>query len=98
MDEYTSKAQQVAQQCKVVEELAHVIADIHHNYHRAFSKHPESVEAIVDIVGKRSARLMEAFGNILNGMDAAEEQHEWMDPIFRKAQEMFPVESSSNQP
>jgi len=45
---------------------------------------------IAEIIGNRSALLMEQLGDILNGMDAAEDDVEWMEPIFKAAHAQFP--------
>ena len=86
--------QQVADQCRAVSQLCKNMAEIHDAYaimyssiHTTGGKGPET---IVNLVGDRSASFMEQIGDMLNGMDAADESDEWMEPIFREAQRLFP--------
>jgi hypothetical protein len=90
MDE---KRQQVADQCRVVAHLAKAIWEVHSDNARLFASDAKGPDVIVDIVGNRTARLMELLGDILNGMDAVEEEDEWTYPIFEMAHQLFPQEN-----
>jgi hypothetical protein len=84
------KRQQVADQCKVVAHLAKAIHEVYSDKARMFEANATDLFDLIEMNGKRSAALMETFGNILNGMDAVEDDDAWVDPIFRKAQELWP--------
>lgn len=88
MDE---KRQQVADQCRVVAHLAKAVWEVYSDKARMFASDAKGPDDIVDIVGKWSAAHMENLGELLNGMDAADEDDDWTAPIFRKAQELWPV-------
>lgn len=86
------RLQQIADQCRVVAHLAGVLAGVHEDYAKMFAN-PESaasIAGIADMVGNRTAQLMEELGDVLNGMDAVDEGDEWTEPVFDKAHEMFP--------
>lgn len=83
----TEKYKQVADQCRVVAHLATAIAQVHTDKARLFAAN--GAPSIVDYVGRHTAHLMETLGDILNGMDAVEEEDDWVDPIFEKAHRMF---------
>lgn len=54
-------------------------------------------DPIVQIQGEISARWMEALGDMLNGVDAVDDQSiQWMTPIFERAHELF--RASRNPP
>lgn len=89
MDAETLK--QIARQCKVVAHLATTLAAIHRDYEKIFEDGGKGPEHIADIVGSRTAHLMETLGDILSGMDAVTEDDEWTDPIFREAQKRWPA-------
>lgn len=84
------KMSQVANQCKVITHLAKAIAEIHIDYEKLFRDHPSNMDQIVDVVGERTANLMEVMGDFLNSIDAVTDDDDWTHPIFIKAQEMFP--------
>lgn len=88
----TDKHQQVADQCRVVAHLATAIAQVHSD--KAQLMAANAMPSIVDLVGRNTARLMETLGDILNGMDAVDEDDDWTHPIFREAQRLFPSEDS----
>ncbi|GEC56757.1 hypothetical protein [Bradyrhizobium phage ppBeUSDA76-2] len=86
------KRKQAADQCRVVAHLATAIAQIHSDKGRWLSapRIGES-DSYIELVGKRSAELMETLGNILNGMDGVEDEDEWVNPIFDRAKEVWPI-------
>lgn len=90
----TDKRQQVADQCRVVAHLAKAISDVHSDFARTFSSDQGRLDEIVDAVGQRTALLMETLGDILNGMDAVEDEDEWTGPVFERAHEMWPTPRS----
>jgi hypothetical protein len=84
--------EQIADQCKVVAALADIISKVNSDYERML-RDPECgprMGGILDIVGKRTACLMEYLGDTLDGMDAVTDEDAWMTPIFEKAHELFP--------
>ncbi len=84
---------QIAAQCRVVAHLATVLAEVHADYERMFAEPVKSMEGIADMVGRRTASIMEKLGDILNGMDACSEDDEWTAPIFHEAQRLWPIAS-----
>ena len=86
------KRLQIADQCKVVAYLAKVLADISTDYEKMMrdDECAKGMDPISDIVGNRTARQMELLGDILNGMDSAEAEDAWVNPIFERAHTMFP--------
>lgn len=87
MDDDAKRAQ-VAAQCKVVAHLATALAEMHEDYAAMFQG--GRAGSAIDMVGERTAKLMETLGDILNGMDAASEEDEWTHPIFAEAQRLWP--------
>lgn len=85
------KREQVAAQCKAVAHMAQSLMEVHLDYERMFQR-GNSVNSLIDIVGNRTASFMEQLGDMLNAMDACEEEDKWMTPIFKKAQELWPQE------
>lgn len=83
----SGKRDQVAAQYRAVAHLAAQISTVHV---QSSSIIPQAPEGVIEIMGERSARLMEVLGDILNGMDATEPSDEWLDPIYEKAHAMFP--------
>ena len=87
------KHKQVSDQCRVVAHLATAIAQVHTDKAALFAEN--GAPSLVDRVGKHTAYLMETLGNILNGMDAIDEdEDDWTYPIFREAHRLFPIEDS----
>ncbi|AZO45916.1 hypothetical protein EJ076_34955 [Mesorhizobium sp. M7D.F.Ca.US.005.01.1.1] len=81
---------QIANQCRVVAHLADALSGIHHDYERMYlGEVSEGAKDIADIVGKRTAQIMETLGDILNGMDAVTEEDDWTHPIFREANRLW---------
>lgn len=86
---------QIADQCRVVSHLAKALAEVHSDYERIFTAGGKGPEDIADIVGTRTANLMEQLGDILNGMDAVTEDDGWTAPIFAKAHELWPTDKNT---
>lgn len=85
------KRKQVIAQCRVVAHLASVLSTIHQE-HAAIVLDNIKSEDIIDSIGKRTARMMEDLGEWVDSMDAVEPTDEWMNRIFLKARDMYPVE------
>jgi hypothetical protein len=81
---------QVADQCRVVVHLLNSMAELYAADEKLFRAHSVGHATLADMIGKRSAELMEELGEHLNGMDAVGEDDEWTAPIFREAQRLFP--------
>lgn len=86
------KNKQASDQCRVVVHLAKALIEVFSEHARMLGE--RSVDDITptttEIIGRRSAAIMETLGDILNGMDAVSEDDGWVDPIFEKAQELWP--------
>lgn len=87
------RMQQAAAQCRAVAHLAKALVQINEDYDRMLSD--GNLGALVEIIGARTARHMEALGDMLNGMDAAQPEDAWLDPVFRKARELWPQENAN---
>lgn len=86
------KDAQVGDQCEAVAILATGIATVHTELARMFRDGEGMSPAYCAIVGKRTARLMEELGDILNEMDAADDKEiEKLTPIFDVAHELWPA-------
>ena len=83
-----NKRQQVLEQHRAVAALARGVIEITEGKIPAIEG--GHMDELLDMLGNRSARWMEDFGDLLNGCDAVTEDDDWMEPIFLKAQEMFP--------
>ncbi len=83
-----SKRMQVAAQCRAVVHLATQIALLHSDQAGLFAA--GLLDNLIELCGDETAGLIETLGNILNGMDAATDEDEWMSPIFEKAQQFWP--------
>ena len=83
-----NKRQQVLEQHRAVAALARGIIEITEGKIPAIEG--GHMDELLDMLGNRSAMWMEDFGDLLNGCDAVTEDDDWMEPIFLKAQEMFP--------
>ncbi len=82
---------QIVDQCKVVAHLARALATVHDDYATIFASGDKGPQDIADSVGRRTARIMETLGDILNGMDAVSDGDEWTSPIFREANRLWLV-------
>ena len=92
------KMMQIANQCRVVAHLANALAGIHRDYERMYLNPSAGPKDIADLVGERTARLMETLGDILNGMDAATDEDEWTHPIFAEAHRLWPSKAAALHP
>lgn len=86
------RRKQVAQQCRAVAHMAGAIARVYSDYERLFANDQldDALDSLVEIKGEDSAELMQILGDILNGMDAATDEDEWMTPVFEAANSMWP--------
>ena len=66
-------------------ELAYIHSALRQGYARG--EHDE----ILEIVGERTARLMEMLGDALKSMDAVDEYDSWLDRIFAEAHKRWPT-------
>jgi hypothetical protein len=94
------KQKQVMMQCRVVAHLAEALRQVHDDYGRMFecAKPGDTALGLLDQVGQRTARWMETLGDMLNGIDAVEEEDAWVDPIFEEAHRLWPAASPAPQP
>lgn len=83
-----TKRQQVAAQCDAVVMLATELARAHSDYAQLLQS--EHGDQILDIVGQRTAVLMEMLGDILYEMDAQGPHTDVLAPIYERAHKMFP--------
>lgn len=86
--------EQIADQCRVVAHLARQIASVHEQMEPYYAAGPMS-PFLLDLVGNRTARLMETLGDVLNGMDAVDESDAWTASVFRIAQATWPQPAES---
>lgn len=84
------KQKQVVQQYQVVAELGEIIASLAKDHIRLLEADLDLDDGLLDVKGNITAAWMEQLGDILNGADAVTDEDKWMEPIFEKAQEMFP--------
>lgn len=89
------KRKQVIDQCRVVHHMATVLAKMYHPSHLPSYYSGDAGSTLLDLAGLRTASMMESLGNILNGIDAVEDDDEWIDPIFDRAREMFPLNKTA---
>lgn len=85
MDEAYRK--QVSDQARVVAHLATAIAKVHAELAPAYAS--GAMDKILPDVGKRTAELIELFGNIMNAMDIVSEDDEWTSPVVEESQRLF---------
>lgn len=87
----SGKREQVAKQCQAVAHMAKTLASVNTDYAallRAGAPLP------LEIVGARTAYLMEVLGDILNDMDAVDEEEDgWIDPVIAEAQRLWPSDA-----
>jgi hypothetical protein len=87
------KSKQVALQCRAVAHLAKALTEVYTDYETMFaSGNYPAGDAFVEHIGSRTAALMETLGDILNGMDAVEDEDAWMEPVFKKAHDLWPTD------
>lgn len=86
------RQEQMVAQCKVVAHLAAALAEVYRAKADAYACKVEDA-AFVELIGKWSASHMETLGDILNGMDAVDEdEDDWTAPIFEKAHKFWPAD------
>lgn len=91
MAEPAKTKEQVLAQCRVVAHLAKQIAMVHEQKAEAYDSMTMDA-GLIDIVGKMSANAMEVLGNVLNGMDAVDEDEDaWTYPVFEVAHVTWPA-------
>lgn len=84
--------EQVALQCEAVARLAEIIAGVNRTMAELFRA--GAAAQILDLAGKRTAQQMEILGDILNGMDAADETDDCMNEVFEESQRLWPAEQN----
>ena len=84
------KREQVVAQCNAVSHLAAVLEKVHADFARIIQDGGRS-DLILEQVGQRTASFMEQLGDMLNAMDACTEDDDWLEPIFEKAQQLWPT-------
>jgi hypothetical protein len=80
---------QIADQYRAVAALCRNLGMVHEQLVTAIEQ--GACDDIATIQGPRSAAIMEVLGDILNGMDAVDEEDRWLDPIFEKAHQLYPT-------
>ena len=85
---------QAKDQARAVVHLSRVLADLYADRVKLYETCPQAMADIVDLDGSRSASIMEYLGDVLNGMDAASDEDEWLTPIFHEAQRRWPVDGT----
>ena len=90
--------QQVIDQYRVVVHLARSLALVHEQSIEAYASREQSA-TMIDMLGSRSASIMETLGDILNGMDAVDDDEDgWTAPIFAVAHATWPTASYGDEP
>lgn len=84
--------EQVAKQCDAVAHMATVLATVKGDYAKLLRG---GVPLPIEVVGAHTAHLMEVLGDILNAMDAVDEDEDWIDPVIAEAQRLWPSEATS---
>lgn len=88
----SDRATQAARQCEAVAHMAETLATVHRA--SAALLREGVIGDLAEIVGERTAGLMETLGDILNGMDAYDEKKDaWLVPVFEEAQRLWPQET-----
>jgi hypothetical protein len=93
-----SKKQQVIDQYKVIAAQAKALLELADAEISYLKSDTFMTDSLLEMIGQRSAGWMEDLGNMINHVDAATEEDEWMDPIFDKAHEMFPQDQGNQVP
>lgn len=84
----SASVEQVRLQYKAVVKLCENLALVHRETGEIIDRFPPG---IVEMAGKRSAEIMELLGDVLNAMDAVDDEEDaWMEPIFAEAQRLWP--------
>lgn len=91
MAEPEKTKEQVLAQCRVVAHLAKQIAMIHEQKAEVYEDMNMDAR-LIDVVGQFSANAMEVLGDMLNGMDAVDEDEDaWTSPVFEVAHATWPA-------
>ncbi len=73
-------------QCKAVAHLAQAVANVHTDKAAFLATAPSAADRLVGHLGPQTAAIMETLGDILNDMDAVDEEEDaWVTPIFAAA-------------
>lgn len=81
---------------KAISHMAKAIADVHSDLVALVEL---SDDAMADFRGPLFHHRMEALGDILNGMDAVDEDEDaWVNPIFATARDLFPIKHEHETP
>jgi hypothetical protein len=88
MSETEKTRAQIIEQCRAVCHMATALSHVYSDYQTILLS-PNS-DSIMDMVGNRTASIMETLGDILNGMDAVTEEDDWLKPVFEEAQRRWP--------
>lgn len=83
-----AKRDQVADQYIVVAALCKAIGSVHFEM-KELIRDGTLPSGVIDVMGTRSAALMELLGNIANEMAIVQSTDAWMNPIFERAHAMF---------
>jgi hypothetical protein len=85
------KREQVAKQCAAVAHMANALAEVHATKAQTIRIGGYGSAEAIEWVGRSTAGLMETLGDILNGMDAVDEQEDsWIDPVMEEAHRLWP--------
>lgn len=83
---------QVALQCKAVVHMCEALAEVYRMRQGRHEAGGKAADDVADLIGRWSAQAMETLGDMLNGMDAVDEEKDaWIDPVIREAQRRWPV-------
>lgn len=83
-----AKRSQVIRQLQAVAHFATVLAGVSADYVTIFQTGKS--DRLIDQVGLRTASQMEILGDMLNGMDACDEEDAEFDPVFEAAHRIWP--------
>jgi len=89
-----TKQEQMVEQLKAVAHLGNAIGKLYEELALVYSSVPPRDGVLLDVIGNRTASMMEALGDMLNATDSAVEDDEWLTPIFEEAHRIWP---QSNQ-
>lgn len=84
-----TKQQQIVEQCRAVSALAAHLSKVHAELAELYGVALPA--GVVEIVGQRTAWMMEELGNMLNEMDAVQDSDvAAINEVFDRAHAMFP--------
>lgn len=87
----TGDARQAHDQCRAAAHLSGILEKIY----TAQAEILISGRGLVDYMGGCSAGALEVLGDLVNEMDANNEDDEWIDPIIEAAQVRWPADSDA---